>query len=421
MKPSPSQNTLNRMERETIVFWRRPHIVIPYALMEIAHLAVELFFKILAHKTVLLLTAISIGLAVYGYHAPGAHQEHVQTIEKHILWWSWWVLLGVLSSIGLGSGLHTFLIYLGPHIAAVTMAAYECQSLDFPQPPYPESIQCPSTKSSIAVTFWQIVAKVRVESLLWGAGTALGELPPYFMARAARISGQEPDDEEYREFLELMNADKESDADQKLSIVERAKSWVEHNIHRLGFPGILLFASIPNPLFDLAGITCGHFLVPFWSFFGATLIGKALVKMHVQMGFVILAFSDHHAENFVKILEKIPAVGPYIRQPISDLLEKQRKALHKTPGEHSEQSTSYLAWGLSLMVTFMILFFFLSIVNSLAKDYHKRLWERKRRQNKDLIDEENQSFEEEEEEAVTPPSSCPLLLSDGFEGVVVKK
>lgn len=138
MKPSPSQNTLNRMERETIVFWRRPHIVIPYALMEIAHLAVELFFKILAHKTVLLLTAISIGLAVYGYHAPGAHQEHVQTIEKHILWWSWWVLLGVLSSIGLGSGLHTFLIYLGPHIAAVTMAAYECQSLDFPQPPYPE-------------------------------------------------------------------------------------------------------------------------------------------------------------------------------------------------------------------------------------------------------------------------------------------
>lgn len=39
----------------------------------------------------------------------------------------------------------------------------------------------------------------------------------------------------------------------------------------------------------------------------------------------------------------------------------------------------------------------------------------------DLIDEENQSFEEEEEEAVTPPSSCPLLLSDGFEGVVVKK
>lgn len=39
---------------------------------------------------------------------------------------------------------------------------------------------------------------------MWGAGTALGELPPYFMARAARLSGQEPDDEEYAEYLEYV-------------------------------------------------------------------------------------------------------------------------------------------------------------------------------------------------------------------------
>lgn len=53
-----------------------------------------------------------------------------------------------------------------------------------------------------------------MESLLWGAGTALGELPPYFMARAARLSGEEPDDEEYKEFLQLMNADKKGAADE---------------------------------------------------------------------------------------------------------------------------------------------------------------------------------------------------------------
>ena len=40
---------------------------------------------------------------------------------------------------------------------------------------------------------------------------------------------------------------------------------------------------VPNPLFDLAGITCGHFLVPFWTFFGATLIGKAVFKMLLQV------------------------------------------------------------------------------------------------------------------------------------------
>jgi len=26
----------------------------------------------------------------------------------------------------------------GPHIASVTLAAWECNSLDFPEPPYPD-------------------------------------------------------------------------------------------------------------------------------------------------------------------------------------------------------------------------------------------------------------------------------------------
>ncbi|XP_027767059.1 vacuole membrane protein 1-like, partial [Empidonax traillii] len=62
----------------------------------------------------------------------------------------------------------------------------------------------------------------------------------------------------------------------------RAKLAVQNLVQKVGFFGILACASIPNPLFDLAGITCGHFLVPFWTFFGATLIGKAVIKMHIQ-------------------------------------------------------------------------------------------------------------------------------------------
>lgn len=53
-------------------------------------------------------------------------------------WCLYWLGLGVLSSVGLGTGLHTFLLYLGPHIASVTLAAYECGSLNFPEPPYPD-------------------------------------------------------------------------------------------------------------------------------------------------------------------------------------------------------------------------------------------------------------------------------------------
>ena len=39
---------------------------------------------------------------------------------------------------------------------------------------------------------------------MWGAGTAIGELPPYFMARAARLSGKAIEDEDFEELEELL-------------------------------------------------------------------------------------------------------------------------------------------------------------------------------------------------------------------------
>ncbi|ODM95038.1 Vacuole membrane protein 1 [Orchesella cincta] len=59
-------------------------------------------------------------------------------IKEDIAWYSYWVFLGILSSVGLGTGLHTFLLYLGPFIAKVTLAAQECGSVQFPRPPYPD-------------------------------------------------------------------------------------------------------------------------------------------------------------------------------------------------------------------------------------------------------------------------------------------
>lgn len=64
--------------------------------------------------------------------------QFVQPMMRQAWWCIYWIGLGVLSSVGLGTGLHTFLLYLGPHIASVTLAAYECKSLDFPSPPYPD-------------------------------------------------------------------------------------------------------------------------------------------------------------------------------------------------------------------------------------------------------------------------------------------
>lgn len=45
-------------------------------------------------------------------HTPGAHQRYIQSWKVKLLRCLYWISLGVLSSIGLGTGLHTFILYL---------------------------------------------------------------------------------------------------------------------------------------------------------------------------------------------------------------------------------------------------------------------------------------------------------------------
>jgi hypothetical protein len=96
---------------------------------------IHFVYSLSHHKLFVLLTSVLSALSYYFYLTPGPHQAHIQSIEKQVLWSLYWLWLGVLSSIGFGSGLHTFLLYLGPHIARVTLAAYSCKSLDFPNYP----------------------------------------------------------------------------------------------------------------------------------------------------------------------------------------------------------------------------------------------------------------------------------------------
>uniref|UniRef100_A0A3Q3ECY2 Vacuole membrane protein 1 n=1 Tax=Labrus bergylta TaxID=56723 RepID=A0A3Q3ECY2_9LABR len=265
----------DREERESLVMWKNPLLTLYYFTLELLITLKEWIQRLWQQRQTVFGLLILLILLSIAYCIEGTHQKYVHYMEKKTLWCSYWVGLGILSSVGLGTGLHTFLLYLGPHIASVTLAAYECGSVDFPEPPYPDQIVCPQQE---VISLWTIISKVQLEACMWGAGTAIGELPPYFMARAARLSGADPDDEDYQKFEEMLD---ETNAAQ--DVATRAKLAVQKLIQRVGFFGILACASIPNPLFDLAGITCGHFLVPFWTFFGATLIGKAVIKMHIQV------------------------------------------------------------------------------------------------------------------------------------------
>merc|ERR1719219_2600947 len=201
-------------DKENLLIWRNPAKVLKYSFCELLLNMKEWTIALTQYKVSLLVTVVLCLVLATLHHTPSHYQETLHSWEDYLAWCGWWVGLGILSSVGLGTGLHTFLLYLGPHIAAVTMAAYECGSLEFPSPPYPAQIICPEqtdpASTALQVSIWAIISKVRVEAFCWGAGTAIGELPPYFMARAARLSGSEPSEEE-EEFHELQEKLKNPD------------------------------------------------------------------------------------------------------------------------------------------------------------------------------------------------------------------
>jgi hypothetical protein len=145
----------------------------------------------------------------------------------------YWVGLGFLSSFGMGFGLHTFVLFLAP--AIITHVSHN---------PLHSIVE-----NYHEVWWW---------SLCWGIGTAIGELPPYWAARAARLQNKRA--------AELDEEFESADS----SIVGLLKLRIQDM--NMGFVSICLFASVPNPLFDLAGLMCGHNLVPFSTFFGATAV-----------------------------------------------------------------------------------------------------------------------------------------------------
>ncbi|KAJ1945116.1 hypothetical protein FBU59_002407 [Linderina macrospora] len=290
---------------------------------------------------------------------------HVEQIDAWVAWHSYWVMLGVLSSIGLGAGLHTFVLFLGPHIARVTLTAYECGNTSFAVSG-PAAFQCSPHAAVASVAFARILRKVISESLCWGAGTAIGELPPYFIARAASATGQ--GDGEY-ERLKQRAASGGS-----LPLKDRALLNIYELLRRFGFSGILLFAAIPNPLFDLAGITCGHFQVPFWTFFGATFLGKSFVKSTIQSTVVITAFSK---EMIAMVLAFLRNVSPWAHDLAEHVLHQQAVAFGNGHGASSsdsqsddgDSSVSLIGSVWNTCVAIMLIYFVVSTLETFAQSH----------------------------------------------------
>ena len=70
---------------------------------------------------------------------------------------------------------------------------------------------------------------------------------------------------------------------------------------------------------------------------------------------------------------QIPLVGSRLQEPLEQLFKTQNAKLHVKEGKLPTEGRSLLASLFDKLVMFMVIYFVLSIVNSLAQSYHKRL------------------------------------------------
>ncbi|KAK3190023.1 hypothetical protein Dsin_029584 [Dipteronia sinensis] len=333
----------------------------------------------------MLLSTVLGALGVLLMTIDGPHEKHLEELSAYFRFGLWWIALGVASSIGLGSGLHTFVLYLGPHIAFFTIKAMQCGRVDLKSAPY-DTIQLkrgPSwlhkecdefgpplflVEDGSRVPLSSILPQVQIEAILWGIGTALGELPPYFISRAASLSGRRVDTMD-----ELDDSSTENGV--IATYLYQIKRWLLTHSQHLNFFTILVLASVPNPLFDLAGIMCGQFGIPFWKFFLATVVGKAIIKTHIQTVFIICVCNnqllDWIENELIWILSLVPGFAPVLPNLIAKL--HVMRARYLKPQAHSNIKVN--KWDFSIasiwnfVVWLMLMNFFIKIVNATAQRY----------------------------------------------------
>jgi len=310
-----------REERAKLTLFRSPYTTLLLFSRSLCSNAWWSVKWIAAHPATLFL-ALPLVLLYSGAKILGISDQAVQETERSFEFIVWWIGLGVLSSIGFGSGMHSGLLFLFPHMLKICLAAERCGNLEFDLRTdiwsrsdifHCEPSVDAATGQSSEVGFLQIFLKALPAAILWGSGTALGEVPPYLLSYQAAKAGKRNVEAEKMLGIESQSHRVSSKGLKTLlgrlmalidSFIQGMKNWMLHFIENHGFWGIFLLAAYPNAAFDLCGICCGHFMMPFWKFFGATLLGKGFVKVSGQTAFFIALFRKSSREKILGALER---------------------------------------------------------------------------------------------------------------------
>tara|TARA_B110000261_G_scaffold161641_1_gene203495 strand:+ start:92 stop:1075 length:984 start_codon:yes stop_codon:yes gene_type:complete len=262
----------------------------------------------------------------------------------------YWFGLGVMSSIGLGFGVHTGFLILFPLVSKVTIFANHCGNANFTI--YDEdAFNCiPDINSNI--TTLSIYTKIFLPSFAWAIGTACGEIPPYWISRFDRLNRTNSFDfsnftqNKMMQYLNKITID----------LLLKYKFWA-----------ILLLSSYPNAAFDLCGIAAGHYLIPFCDFVSATIIGKAFIKTPIQCLLLIKLFTGKQIEN---IIQKLPASTTLL-----SILENYKKKLINPNDISTESITllSILSFLWNTLIVILVIYFIKSLIETIANKQKRKI------------------------------------------------
>ncbi|KAJ6775509.1 MEMBRANE-ASSOCIATED PROGESTERONE RECEPTOR COMPONENT-RELATED [Salix purpurea] len=141
--------------------------------------------------------------------------------------------------------------------------------------------------------------------------------------------------------------------------------------------------AVPNPLFDLAGILCGQFGIPFWKFFLATLIGKAIIKTHNQTAFII-SVCNHQLLDFIeneiiRLLSFVPGLATVLPKLVAKLQIIRNKYMAPAP---TVSNIAVGKWDFSFasiwntVILLMLTTFIIKIVTATAQSFLKEQQEK---------------------------------------------
>lgn len=238
----------------------------------------------------------------------------------HVGFIFYWFFLGIMSSIGIGWGCHTGLLFLFPYIINIAMMNG------------PDNI-------------WTTYKQIYFASFIWAVGSALGELPPYYFAKAAKDNNKNVHaldiPPKYEKYITMY------------------KDWIIN----YAFAFIFINASYPNMLFDICGLAAGFFGIPVYTFLLATLLGKVFVKTNFQIHILVLAcFPD-------KYLTFIPQI---VLDYFTKLINNINNNLYDNDEQDSSMIVSVFSFLWSCIIFMLMSFFIKSFIENMANQSANR-------------------------------------------------